>query len=211
MEVLDVSDTDSSDSDDLTTPLDSSLMAVSSPSMTKSTTKRRTMQLRGMIGKQDVLVLVDSGSISSFVSADLVHQLHLSVTPIPVEQFTVADGNSIKCAGMIKDLQWWTQGISFTQDMRVLALDSFDIILGEDWLECHSPMWIHWRHKKMRFTHEGKSILLKGLQPDSLVYRPIQCKKLRGLLKRNNVTHIVQLNKAHQSITDLDQINEGTE
>jgi len=90
-----------------------------------------------------------------------VQQQQLLVTPIPAEQFTVADGNSIKCAGIVKDLQWWTQGISFTQDMRVLALGSFDIILGEDWLECHSPMWIHWRHKKMRFTHEGKSILFE--------------------------------------------------
>ena len=62
MEVLDVSDTDSSDSDDLTTPLYSSMMVVSS-SVTKATTKRRTMQLRGMIGKQEILVLVDSGSI----------------------------------------------------------------------------------------------------------------------------------------------------
>ena len=50
LEVLDVSDTDSSDSDDLTTPLYSSMMVVSS-SVTKATTKRRTMQLRGMISK----------------------------------------------------------------------------------------------------------------------------------------------------------------
>jgi hypothetical protein len=38
------------------------------------------------------------------------------------------------------------------------------MILGEDWLEACSPMWIHWVKKQMRFTHKGKRIMLKGIQ-----------------------------------------------
>jgi len=56
-----------------------------------------------------------------------------------------------------------------------------------------------------------RAFCLKGLQPDALVCRPIHYKKLKGLLKRNNVTHLVQLSKAHHIATDLNQINEGTE
>ena len=210
LEVLDYSDEDTSDSEDLTTPETSSLMAVSDPATTIPT-KRRTMQLRGMIGKQEVLALVDSGSISSFISSDLVKKQQLAVTAIPSERFTVADGNSIQCTGMVKDLQWWTQGHSFTQDIRVLDLGSFDIILGEDWLETHSPMCIHWRTKKMHFTHLGKRIMLRGLHPDAVICRPIQCRKLKGLLKRNNLTHMVELHKVQQTLTNLNQISEGNE
>ena len=56
-----------------------------------------------------------------------------------------------------------------------------------------------------------RAFCLKGLQPDALVCRPIHYKKLKGLLKRNNVTHLVPLSKAHHIATDLNQINEGTE
>jgi len=58
LEVLECSDEAESD-DDITTPLDSSLMVVSPPTV-PSPIKRRTMQFRGLIGKQEVLVLVDS-------------------------------------------------------------------------------------------------------------------------------------------------------
>jgi hypothetical protein len=191
LEVLDYSDGESSDEGDLTTPADSSLMSVASPS--KAGSRRRTMQFKGMIGKQEVLLLVDSGSITSFISEEVAKQQQLQVKPIASEQFTVADGGSVHCVGMVENLQWRTQGHSFTQDMRVLALGSFDIILGEDWLESHSPMWVHWRHKKMRFSHEGKRILLSGLKPNQVVCRPGGCSKLKGLLRRKAITHVVQL------------------
>ena len=96
---------------------------------------------------------------------------------------------------MVKALQWWAQGNSFTQDMRVLPLGCFDIILGADWLEDHSPMWIHWKHKKLRFIYNGKRILLQGLKPDTMVCRPVTCHKLKGLLRRKAVTHVIQLQK----------------
>lgn len=190
--MLDYSDSDSSDEDDMSRPADSSLMAVAD-SLHKPQKRRRTMQCRGLIGKQEVLVLVDSGSVSSFVREVVVQQEQLTATSIPQEQFTVADGRSVQCTGIVKDLQWWTQGDSFTQHMRVLALGSFDFILGADWLKDHSPMWVHWQQKKMRFTHNGKRILLKGFRPDALDCRPVSCRKLQGLLRRKSVTHVVQL------------------
>lgn len=197
--MLDCSDEEIYDESDLGSPADSSLMAVSDavPSQPK---KRRTMQLQGLIGKHEVLVLVDSGSITSFISEAVVHQLQLPVHSIFAEHFTVADGGSVHCAGMVKNLQWWTQGHSFTQDMKSYISRQFDIILGADWMEAHSPMWVHRKHKKMRFTHEGKRILLQGLRPDAVVYRPVACHKLRDLLKRKVVAHMVQLNRIPQNV-----------
>jgi len=167
LEVLDHSDGDTSDDGDLCSPVDSSLMALSTASV-PTQKKRRTMQLQGFIGKQEVLILVDSGSVSSFISESVVQQQKLSVTPISSEHFVVADGGSVSYSGLVQQLQWWTQGHCFTQDMRVLALGSFDIILGVDWLDDHSPMWVHWQQKKMRFMHQGKRIMLQGLKPDTI-------------------------------------------
>ncbi|KAF0896451.1 hypothetical protein E2562_024315 [Oryza meyeriana var. granulata] len=39
---------------------------------------------------------------------------------------------------------WWIQGFSFRSDVRILPLGCYDVILGMDWLERHSPMQIDW-------------------------------------------------------------------
>lgn len=142
LEVIDYTDHSESDSDDISTPPENSLMAVSDDSSSLKK-HRRTMQFRGLIGKQEVLIMVDSGSEYSFVSEDIVTTLQCSVDTIPTELYTIADGGSVSCTQMIPELQWWTQGYSFAQYMRVIKLGSFDIILGADWLESHSPMWVH--------------------------------------------------------------------
>jgi hypothetical protein len=188
LEVLDTSDGDSSKDGDLANPTDSSLMALSD-STAPSQKKRKTMQLQGLVGKQKVLILVDSGS------GAVVQQQHLPVTPISSEHFIVADGGSVSCSGVVQNLHWWTQGHSFTQDMRVLALGSFDIILGADWLEDHSPMWVHLQHKKMIFMHNGKRIVLHGLKSASIDCRSVACHKLKGLLRRKAITHMIQLQR----------------
>lgn len=99
----------------------------------------------------------------------------------------------MSCTELVPEMQWWTQGHSLTHDMRIIQLGSFDIILGADWLESHSPMRIHWRHKKMRFTYQGKRIVLQGLSDQPASCKAIGVHELKGLLRRKVVTHMVQL------------------
>jgi hypothetical protein len=33
--------------------------------------------------------------------------------------------------------------LQFEHDLRILPLDSYDLILGMDWLELYSPMEVH--------------------------------------------------------------------
>lgn len=72
------------------------------------------------------------------------------------------------------------QGHSFISTAGVLPLKCFDMILGEDWLESCSPMWIHWAKKFMRFTHYGKRIQLQGLQQDLNQYASISVLDCKG-------------------------------
>ena len=71
LEVLDFSDDDNTSHDDTTTATNSPVMVVSDAAQVPPA-KRRTMQLKGLMGKQKVLILVDSGSIASFVSDNVV-------------------------------------------------------------------------------------------------------------------------------------------
>jgi hypothetical protein len=52
---------------------------------------------------------------------------------------------------------------SFQHDLRVLPLDSYDLILGMDWLELYSPMEVHWQDKWLSIPYNGDTVLLQGI------------------------------------------------
>ena len=101
------------------------------------------MKLLGTIGKQQVLILVDSGSIGTFVSHSLVSKLQLSTKPCAESSYKSASGGTMICNSVVPQLSWLVQGHTFLSDARVLNLQCYDMVLGEDWLETCSPMWIH--------------------------------------------------------------------
>uniref|UniRef100_A0A0A9DXJ4 Uncharacterized protein n=1 Tax=Arundo donax TaxID=35708 RepID=A0A0A9DXJ4_ARUDO len=80
----DIQSDDSGDSDEL--------MVISRTPVQLTKLKRRILKLKGSIGKQDILILVDFGNVASFVSSDLVQQLQYQVVATPATTFTVADG-----------------------------------------------------------------------------------------------------------------------
>jgi hypothetical protein len=106
---------------------------------------------------------VDSGSVSSFINADLVANLQYKTKLLPPSTYVVANGEKMQCAKYIPQLEWVTQGYTFTRDVKVLALGCYDMILGEDWLDDHSPMWLHCKRKVMRFSHMNRRITLHGV------------------------------------------------
>lgn len=36
---------------------------------------------------------------------------------------------------------------TFQADLKILPLQHYNLIIGMDWLEQHSPMHVHWHHK----------------------------------------------------------------
>lgn len=97
------------------------------------------------------------------------------------------------CDRVIKDLQWHAQGYTFTSTVGILPLRCFDMILGEDWLESCSPMWVHWSKKLMKFTYNGQRVSLQGLTVDRVKCSAIQEQKMKGVLNRKTCSHVIQL------------------
>jgi len=159
------------------------VMAVSSAVPTEQH-KRKTMRLLGTVQGREVLILVDSGSIGTFISTSLATQLSDQLSQCPASHYTTADGNTMTCTSMVQNLQCTAQGHVFNSDARVLSLQCFDMILGPDWLEACSPMWVHWGKKLMKFTYNGKRMTLQGIRSDVPKCTAISAGKLKGLLRR---------------------------
>lgn len=127
----------------------------------------RTMQLKGSLSGQDILILVDSGSSHSFLSSSFAADMpSLQKLPSPMT-VRMADGGSIVCSAELQCAERSVQGHSFHSTLRILQLGSYDMIVGMDWLEAFSPMKVDWRNKWMKIPYGHGHIVLRGLLPDS--------------------------------------------
>ncbi|XP_047048394.1 uncharacterized protein LOC124653372 [Lolium rigidum] len=152
-ELLEVLQSDEDDSKSSVSSEDD-LMLLAPLEVSSAPRQRRSMRLHGMIGKQHVLILVDSGANASFINAELAQQLGRETKETLPARFVAANGAPLVSAKMLPQLQWFCQGHSFTQDLHILPLPCYDMILVADWLEDHSPMWVHWKRRWMKFTHQ---------------------------------------------------------
>jgi len=153
--------------------------------------KRKTMRLSGFIGNMEILILVDSGSVGSFISSNVAAQLKNQLQDCQEAQYVTADGSPMVCSKRIPNLTWSTQGHTFTSFVGVLPLRCYDMILGVDWLEHCSPIWVHWTKKIMRFMHNDTRITLRGVRQEVTKCSAVSAGRLKGLLRRQVVTHCI--------------------
>lgn len=66
--------------------------------------RRQTLKLLAQIGKQQVLVLVDSRSIGTFVSDRLVQTLGLPMESCQQAMFKAVDGSQLQCSERVPHL-----------------------------------------------------------------------------------------------------------
>lgn len=86
------------------------------------------------------------------------------------------------CDQKVPKVQWFIQGHTFASEAKVLPLKCCDLIMGEDYLEDCSLMWIDYKLKTVIFTHKGKVIVLQ-----------VGSTKLKGLLKHGTTYHCVHI------------------
>ena len=121
---------------------------------------------RVLIGNQVVLILLDSGSTHTFVDQALLDRVKLKSETLPTTLLVkVANGDLLQCSECVPQLTWWIQGHNFTNEMRVLQLGGYDIILGMDWLEKWGVMQCQWAEKWIQFDYQGKAVRLQGVLP----------------------------------------------
>lgn len=140
------------------------LMAISLHAV-NGTDTLKTIRVMGKILDQHPLILVDSGSSSSFIAEQMAAAIPswtMLQTPLSVR---VANGSILMCTHEIKHCPLLIQGHCFYVNLKILPLQCYDIVLGMDWLESFSPMEIHWSQKWLSFPYNGTDIKLQGLLP----------------------------------------------
>jgi hypothetical protein len=159
----------------------------------------QTIKLAATLFAKKVIILVDSGSSSSFVSeqwAKLGPPLVPLCKPVHVR---VVNGHIINCSYKIPYCKISINGDCFQLDLKVLPLNNYDVILGMDWLAANSPMTIDWQQKLLLFHTDQTRVVLQGLQADLSTLEPLSVPQLVHLDLLDELWCVLQLQAVEHS------------
>ena len=94
----------------------------------------QTMTLNGNYKGRSLFVLIDSGSSHNFLSSKVAKRVDCCWQKARGIRVTVANGHELHCTALCSDFRWRMQGQEFIAEVYVLPLETYDLILGTQWL-----------------------------------------------------------------------------
>ncbi|KAF5480102.1 hypothetical protein F2P56_000872 [Juglans regia] len=123
----------------------------------------KTMRVKGKIGNQWVVILIDSGSTHNFLDPAVLSRVHIPLVDEDKIRVKVANGEMVNSEGKVKGVNVSVQGSCFLVDMYVLVLTGCDMVLGVHWLQGLGPILWNFKELTMQFTVQQTVVQLKGL------------------------------------------------
>ncbi|KAI4357293.1 hypothetical protein L6164_001252 [Bauhinia variegata] len=114
-----------------------------------------TMYLQATIKKQDIAMLVDSGSTPNFLSEALVKKLGLSTQYIGSHYATVANASLMEINYKCFMVKWVVQQHEFQCDFYVLPGHKFGAILGMNWLKSLKRVQYDYEELTIQFQYKA--------------------------------------------------------
>ncbi|KAK0577832.1 hypothetical protein LWI29_000918 [Acer saccharum] len=143
--------------------------------------------MEGIVGRQQVVILIDPSVTHNFISANLVQKLKLPITRTEAYEVTIGTGDSVKGEGICKGVTLHLQGINIVEDFLPLGLGSSDVILGIQWLATLGMTHTNWKLQVMKFQLGNETVTLRGDPSLGKTLVPLKammrtCKYEKGLL-----------------------------
>ena len=119
-----------------------------------------------------------------------------------------ANGGTMACDQLCKNLQWKMQGIQFQADVFVMALQNYDMVLGIQWLKLLGDILANYEDKWMTFWWHGREVTLKGDNPTLTQSIPLE--ELNDLLTNTtswagvNICSLQVLEDSDKAINSLE-------
>lgn len=128
----------------------------------------RTMKVRGLHGKKILYILIDSGATHNFMDPVMAEKLGCLVHPPNMTRVAVADGGKLRVRWRLEQFQWRFQNTTFQQDMMLIPLGNFDMVLGVQWLSTLGPITWGFSQLEMQFKINNKRVVLHGIKEGNL-------------------------------------------
>ncbi|XP_042758298.1 uncharacterized protein LOC122198198 [Lactuca sativa] len=122
----------------------------------------KTMKVRGVIGNQPVVTLIDPGATHNFIAAHLVSTLDLPIEETEPYGIRMGTGDCEKGTGVCKGVLLHLKELDIKEDFLPLRLGSSDVILGMQWLETLGMTKTNWKEQTMEFDIGGRKARIEG-------------------------------------------------
>ncbi|XP_045809999.1 uncharacterized protein LOC123904368 [Trifolium pratense] len=175
---------DEANSDDVSGDI-SSLHALSSQ------LQGRSLRVSGVYGRHSFQILIDSGSTHNFIKPTLVEKLGLAITPCPRFRVATGCGTFLVCQHCCKATSLLLQGIQFSVDLFVLAIEGPDVVLGFPWLQSLGKVSHDYSALTMEFLWQGEPITLCG--DPTLASQSVSLHQLQAMVQTDAVAGIFTL------------------
>ena len=130
------------------------------------------MSIQGHVGKRVIQILVDTGSTHDFLDYNLAVKLGWKPSATPVVMVQVAGGQKLQIFEVWHGFRWNMQGLEFICDLKIVQLNTCDVILGLTWLKTiKSALW-DYEKLSMKFWYKGQVCELQASPLDSLWVLP---------------------------------------
>ncbi|RVW53188.1 Retrovirus-related Pol polyprotein from transposon 17.6 [Vitis vinifera] len=155
----------------------------------------QTMTLNGNYKGRSLFVLIDSGSSHNFLSSKVAKRVDCCWQKARGIRVTVANGQELHCIALCSDFRWRMQGQEFIAEVYVLPLETYDLILGTQWLATLGDISWNFNTLQMGFELNGKPYLLQGKNKLQEKMSP-WADKLKGLVEQPGLFAIQDLSDA---------------
>jgi hypothetical protein len=183
------------------TPQKPELMHLSAHA-TEGTAGIATFSLLLTIGGQRAVTLVDSGSSHTFMDNKFALRSTCQLIPATPKKIAIAGGGHLLSDAMIPDTLYFVQGHQFESTFHVLPLQTYDVILGIDWMYQFSPITLDLPLRLLTVCKDGKKITLTDHNQPTTNFL-VETAEMSKLLAKSVLGYIIQIHEM-ESTTDSD-------
>ena len=119
------------------------------------------MRIKVTCQKRTLRILVDTGSIHNFLSAKMAKKINCELLPVHSKAVEVSNGQILQCNQKCSFLEWEMQVTIFQGEVYIICLETYDLILGGEWLSTLGE--IKWNFNKLSMVFEfNDEVKLQG-------------------------------------------------
>jgi predicted aspartyl protease len=96
------------------------------------------IEVEGKIINHPVVILIDSGASHCYIDPKIVDRLHLEKNKLGKASLVkLATGTKRRIHVMVRSCSISINGMNTSMDLNIIPLESYDILIGMEWLEKH--------------------------------------------------------------------------
>jgi predicted aspartyl protease len=94
----------------------------------------QTMKVNGFLKRQQVTILIDTGSTNNFLDESIAQNLSIPTEDCEPFEVTLADGGTLTCKSKCSNVKLAVQDLELQADLYLLPIGDYKVVLGIEWL-----------------------------------------------------------------------------